>query len=174
MPENASTPAHRLAALAATALLLSACARPDTPQVQGPLAIDIPELCTRCVEVLRCEGDQRRMIYVMDEKSTWAQIATIWDYFARFFRPKTEDYRDLSVYSLAPGASLPASRISGQQARLDVWRRRVELPDGTVIDQKTANWIGADGSSQGRCEILPPAQTRKFARQLAEAVVDVH
>jgi hypothetical protein len=90
-----------------TALVLVACARPGTPQVQGPLAIEIGELCTVCVEVLRYEGAGRRTVYVLDEKSAWAQIATIGDYLVQSVRPKTEDFRALTIYELgADGRAL--------------------------------------------------------------------
>ena len=84
----------RSVALATTLLLaLSACSRPATPRVEGPLVVDISELCTQCIETLACEGDGRRTTYVLDEKSFWAQIATIWDYLIQHVRPKTEDFR---------------------------------------------------------------------------------
>jgi hypothetical protein len=79
----------------ALALLLG-CSKPEGARVEGPLALEIPELCTVCVEVLRCDGSARRVAYVLAENDSWAQIATIWDYFAAFFRPKTEDFRVLS------------------------------------------------------------------------------
>jgi hypothetical protein len=154
----------------ALAALLSACSRPDTPQVQGPLAVDIPELCTRCVEVLRCEGGERRVAYVMAEKSTWAQIVTIWDYFAAAFRPKTEDFRDLTVYELGADGATPLSRLAGQRARLDVWRRRVELP-GALVEQKTGAWLSADGRALGACTVMPRGPDRQFARSLEAAAL---
>lgn len=60
-----------------------------------------------CVEVLRCEGAGRRTVYVLDEKSAWAQIATIGDYLVQSVRPKTEDFRALTIYELgADGRAL--------------------------------------------------------------------
>ena len=137
--------------------LLAACAKPDTPQVAGPLVIDIPELCTKCVEVLRCEGSDRRTVYVMAEKDTWAQIVTIWDYMALFFRPKLEDFRNLTIYELG----------ADDQARLDVWQRRVELPEA-VVYQKTGEWLALDGQAIGTCRQLPRIEDRAFAQQLEE------
>jgi hypothetical protein len=104
----------------------------------------------------------------MDEKNAWAQVVTIWDYFAAFFRPKTEDFRGLTVYELAADGSTVVSRAAGPRARLDVWRRRVELP-GAVVEQKTGAWLGADGSALGSCAHLPRGEDRKFAQQLAAA-----
>ncbi len=152
-------------AAALTLLALSGCSRPAAPQVQGPLAIDIPELCTRCVEVLRCEGSGRRVAYVLAEKSTWAQIVTIWDYFAAFFRPKTEDFRDLIVYELGERPAEVLSRQPEQQARLDVWQRRVELP-GALVEQKTGAWLTTDGRVMGTCTHLPRGEDRRYAAQL--------
>lgn len=156
-----------LPAVATLLLILVGCARPATPQVQGPLVIDIPELCTVCIEVLRCEGAQRRVAYVMDEKGAWAQIATIWDYFAQFFRPKTEDFRKLTIYELAPDMSRAVSARADLEARLDVWNRRVELPDA-IVDQKTGAWLTRDGANQGQCTYLPRGPDRQFAATLQE------
>ena len=148
--------------------LLAGCARPSTPRVEGPLAIEIQELCTRCVEVLRCQGSERRTFYVMDEKGTWAQITTIWDYFAEFFRPMTEDFRKLTVYELAADEVTVTSRQRGLDARLDVWNRRVELPD-SVVDQKSGNWLANDGSRIGQCTVLPRGPDRQMAKTLEQA-----
>jgi len=156
---------RRLAVTVILAALAGACSKSATPQVEGPLAIDIPELCTRCVEVLICQGGNRRTIYVMDEKDTWAQIATIWDYFAAFFRPKTEDFRDVTLYQMADAAELVKARSTGR-ARLDVWNRRVELP-GAVIDQQSGDWFSAEGQLLGSCEHLPRQQDRALAKRLA-------
>jgi hypothetical protein len=152
----------------ALAALVTGCARPDTPQVQGPLAVEIPELCTVCVEVLRCEGDGRRVAYVMAEKSAWAQVVTIWDYFAAFFRPKTEDFRDLTVYELAADAATPVAILPGQRARLDVWQRRVVLPDSVVV-QKTGAWLSPDGRTLGSCVVMPRGPDRQFKKALEAA-----
>lgn len=159
-------PAIRIA-VAALLLALAGCARPSTPQVQGPFAIDIPEYCTVCIEVLRCEGPAQRIAYVLHEQGAWAQIATIWNYFAEFFRPKTEDFRKLTVYELSPDMSRAVGFQAGLQARLDVWNRRVELPDA-VVDQKTGAWSGRDGASLGQCTHIPRGPDRQFAATLQE------
>jgi hypothetical protein len=151
-------------ALLLVAGLAGGCSKPSTPRVEGPLQIDIPELCTRCVEVLICEGNEQRVIYVMDEKGTWAQIVTIWEYFSAFFTPKTQDYRDVTVYQMAAENTVK-SRSSGQ-ARLDVWNRRVELPDA-VVDQQSSDWLNPDGARRGSCVHLPRRQDRELAEQLA-------
>lgn len=148
--------------------LLAACARPTTPQVQGPLSIEVQELCTVCIEVLRCEGSERRTVYVMDEKGAWAQIATIWDYFADVFRPKTEDFREVTVYELAADGTAVKSRTNGLEVRLDVWNRRIELPD-SVVDQKSGKWLGLDGSALGLCTVLPRGPDRELAKTLENA-----
>ncbi len=155
------------AMLLAGVLVLAGCAKPATPQVQGPLAIEVQELCTVCIEVLRCEGPQARTAYVMDEKGAWAQIATIWDYFAAFFRPKTEDFRKLTVYELSPNLSRAVSAQRGLEARLDVWNRRIELPD-SVVDQKTGAWLALDGANRGQCTVLARGPDRQFAAMLKE------
>jgi hypothetical protein len=148
--------------------LLAACAKPTTPQVLGPLAVDIPELCTVCVEVLRCDGGERHTLYVMDEKGAWAQVATIWDYFAQFFRPKTEDFRTLTQYEVAADTAAVKSRTADLEARLDVWSRRIELPD-SVVDQKTGQWVGRNGAVMGQCAALPRGPDRQMAKMLEES-----
>jgi hypothetical protein len=154
----------RVLVLLLLAGLTGACSNSSTPRVEGPLEIDIPELCTRCVEVLTCEAKDRRVIYVLDEKSTWAQIATIWEYFAAFFTPKIEDFRDVTVYEMAAGDDV-LSRNRGR-ARLDVWNRRVELPNA-MVDQQTGDWFTADGQELGSCVHLPRRQDRQMAEKLA-------
>jgi hypothetical protein len=156
--------------LAATLLAtLAGCARPAGPRVEGPLAIDVPELCTRCVETLECEGVGRRTTYVLDEKTTWGQIATIWDYLVQHVSPKTEDLRAATAYDFpgGDGAAKPAAAPGGR-ARLDVWQRRIELP-GAVIVQKTGQWLDAGGTPIGSCRVLAPADSRRRARDLATA-----
>lgn len=166
-----SRPAAFVASLLCIASI-SGCSKPVGSQVAGPLAIDIPELCTRCVEVLRCEAPGRSTAYVLAEKSVGAQIATIGDYFMLFFRPKSEDFRDVTVYELAPTSAeaddIPVlSTDASQRARLDVFARRVELP-GTVIEQKTGLWFNADGTPLGDCAHLPRGADRAFAKRLAD------
>lgn len=155
------------AAVAALLLMLTGCAKPSTPQVEGPLAIEISEYCTVCIEVLRCEGSTQRVAYVLEEKGAWAQIATIWNYVAEFFRPKTEDFRQLTLYELAPDMASAVAVRGGLEARLDVWNRRVEVPNA-VIDQKTGAWLAADGANQGQCTHLPRGPDRQFVTTLRE------
>lgn len=159
--------ARRCAVGLALALLLG-CSKPEGARVEGPLALEIPELCTVCVEVLRCDGSARRVAYVLAENDSRAQIATIWDYFAAFFRPKTEDFRVLTVYELGARLAEVLSVLRGQRARLDVWNRRVELP-GVVVDQRNAAWLTADGRPIGTCRLLPRGEDRRYAKSLEEA-----
>lgn len=156
----------RAAAILGCLALLAGCSQPDTPRVEGPLAIEILDLCTVCVEVLRCEGKGRQTAYVLDEKGAWGQIITIWAYFADVFRPRTEDFRGLTVYELADDQTTVLSKSAGLEARLDVWNRRVELPDA-VVDQSTGNWLGTDGRILGTCVHLAPNDGRALAAALA-------
>jgi hypothetical protein len=156
------------AAACAAFVGLTACSRPSTPQVAGPLAIDIPELCSKCVEVLRCSGTGGEAVYVLDKKGMGAQIATIWDYMLQAVRPKTEDFRPLTVYVLARGTSEPQRALGGLEARLDVWQRRVELP-AAVIDQKTGSWWSVKGEPLGACKHLSRADGLALSRTLAAA-----
>ncbi len=159
----------RVARVAAATMLLAlaGCAKPTAPQVQGPFVIDIPEYCTVCIEVLRCEGPVQRVAYVMHEQGAWAQIATIWNYFAEFFRPKVEDFRKLTIYELAPDMARAVVVREGLEARLDVWNRRVELPEA-IVDQKTGAWLTRDGINRGQCTHLPRGPDRQFVATLKE------
>lgn len=153
------------------AVLLGACARPPAAAVTGPLAIDISELCTRCVEVLKCEGEGAHRIYVLAEKSAWAQIATIGDYFLQYVRPKSEDFRDVKLYdSGAEPPRLLEARERG--ARLDVMSRRIELPDGIVV-QKDGSWLDAAGQPKGHCTHVPRGEDRALAKRLAASAMAI-
>ena len=106
-------------------------------------------------------------MYVLDEKDTWAQIATIWDYFVQFFRPKTEDFRDVTAYELAGDGETLRSRSERAPARLDVWQRRVELPNA-VVEQRDGAWLDSAGRVLGTCQHIPRRQDRALAKELAE------
>lgn len=157
------------AALLMLAALAGGCARPPAQGVSGPFAIDVSELCTRCVEVLKCEGEDVGRIYVLAEKSAWGQIATIGDYFLQYLRPKSEDFRDVRVYdSRAEPPRLLESRRRG--ARLDVMARRIELPEG-VVAQKDGTWLDAAGESKGACTHVPRGEDRALAKRLAVSAI---
>lgn len=155
-----------LAACLIGTVVLSGCSQPSTPQVTAPLVIDIEELCTQCVEVLRCDGDEiNTTIYVLHKKSFWAQIATIWDYLIQAVSTKTEDFRDVTKYVYATDSTSIASSSQGR-ARLDVWLRRIELPD-SVVDETNASWTDATGKTLGACVHLPRVEGITFARTLS-------
>lgn len=154
--------------LGATALAVLGCTPPPTTaQVTGPLALDVPELCTKCLEVLRCESGDRETIYVLHEKSFGAQIATIWTYLVWLVRVKTEDFRDASILvrERVAGEWGPVSRTDDLRARLDIWNRRIELP-GAVISLRDASWTDAAGAPLGRCTQLRNLDASRFLKEL--------
>lgn len=149
--------------------LAGGCARAPAPAVSGSLAIDVSELCTRCVEVLKCEGEAVGRLYVLAQKSAWGQIATIGDYFLQYIRPKSEDFRDVRVYdSRAEPPRLLESRRRG--ARLDVMARRIELPEG-VVAQKDGTWLDAADRPKGICTHVPRGEDRALAKRLAVSAI---
>lgn len=156
-----------LAACLFGSMVLSGCSQPSTPQVTAPLVIDIEELCTQCVEVLRCDGDEiNTTVYVMHKKSFWAQIATIWDYLVQVVGTKTEDFRDVTQYVYTDDSTRITSSTKGR-ARLDVWLRRIELPD-SIVDETNASWTDPAGQALGACVHLPRVEGITLAGTLSK------
>jgi len=165
------------AAAIVSVLVLTGCGRSEDTVARTPAAITIDEYCTRCIEVLRCtavsaaassesEAAQQRStrVYVLNEKSAGAQMATIFDYLRRPFGAKTEDRRPLEAYLLEE--SVPVSHEAALTATLMLKQRQLKLHDAS-IDLVSGAWLALDGRSLGTCEHLPSAQGRSFARDLA-------
>ncbi len=135
---------------------LAACARaPGPAPAPEALAIPINLLCTTCNDFLRCEpaapsGSTERLVYRIEEKSFWGQVATIGDYLLQLFRPKTSDERGASIYR-ATGSERRIER--GLTARIDAVARRIEFP-GASIDQRNGDWYDAAGARLGRCTAM--------------------
>ena len=179
-PGEARPAAFALSGAAAlvSVLVLTGCGRSEDTVAQTPAAITIDEFCTRCIEVLRCTtaateavsgesdvaGQRQTRVYVLNEKSTGAQMATIFDYLRRPFGAKTEDRRPLEAYLLE--GSVPVSHEAALTATLMLEQRQLKLHDGS-IDLVSGAWLALDGRSLGTCEHLPSAQGRSFARDLA-------
>jgi hypothetical protein len=148
----------RLLAATLTLTLILAAATTTTAgaaPAAGALAIPINLLCTTCNDFQRCEpaagaAAAQPVVYRIEEKSFWAQVATIGDYLVQLFRPKTRDERDASVYRSA-GSQRRIER--GLRVRIDSVAQRITYPDAS-IDQRNGDWLGADGTRLGHCTAL--------------------
>jgi hypothetical protein len=133
---------------------LAACARGPVPAAE-PLALPINMLCTTCNDFLRCERDGEAasagpIVYRIEEKSFWGQVATIGDYLLQLFRPKTSDERGASIYR-RNGAERKIER--GLRVRIDAVARSIEFPDAR-IDQRSGDWFDARGTKLGHCTAM--------------------
>jgi hypothetical protein len=147
-----------LAATLTLTLILATAATTTTAgaaPAAGALAIPINLLCTTCNDFQRCvraagAAPAEPVVYRIEEKSFWAQVATIGDYLMQLFRPKTRDERDASMYRSVGGQR----RIErGLRVRIDSVAQRITYPDAS-IDQRTGDWFGADGARLGHCTAL--------------------
>jgi hypothetical protein len=114
------------------------------------------ELCTKCVAYLRCipddaapPVDDRFALYYFETKDFWGQIATIWDYFAKWFNPVTSESRPATVYRNAGAGERRTTATL--EAYLDVKNARIEI-DGTWIDRDTSVWYALETNERiGQC-----------------------
>jgi len=154
---------------------LLGCAAP-TPQVE--LLIPVNAKCTTCEDFIRCEGssgnaavyDPSFDIYRLEPKGTLAQLATVWEFLIQLFYTRTEDVRPLSIYAQRPGETEVFKRTatSNAEARIDLVRHRINLPDGW-IDQVTGERHGPDDALRGSCRVMAPAAGRELLKLFAEA-----
>lgn len=112
------------------------------------------ELCTMCEAYVQCNSaesaDQTSppyTLYYFKTKTFWAQIATIWDYFAMWFDPVTSQSRPAAVYQFADQVVTPVT------AYLSVADSLIEI-DGTRIDRNTLEWSSDAGQKLGTCTRL--------------------
>lgn len=124
------------------------------------------ELCTMCEAIVLCEPGKQELdfdgalpqdmpprftLYHFQTKDFWGQIATIWDYFARWVNPVVAETRPVIVYEVAAGVrETQGTEIAGlsvKQAQITVGSR--------IIDRNKRHWLGADGEMLGACARLP-------------------
>lgn len=136
------------------------------PGPERELAIEINDLCTTCVDFLRCEADaaagDAMTLYVLEQKSFMAQIATIWQYLVQYINPRKTDQRGVMVWT-ASGDGPPTS--STGQAEQDLVTFEIRLP-GARIDQYTGAWYGAGDTRLGSCRVLTRAEGRDLLASL--------
>lgn len=152
-----------LAAVAAVALLAACTPKPSDLK----LAIPVNALCTTCDDFVRCEAsgttDGSYQLLHLENKTFWAQIATIWDFLVQAIHERKEDRRPLAIYASAGG---PAQR--GADAVTDLVQHRIAVPDGW-IDQVNGEWHGTDGVVKGQCTLLPLPEGRELVKKLRAA-----
>jgi len=165
----------RTVPLVVLVVLLMGCAAP-VPQVE--LLIPVNAKCTTCEDFIRCEGNSGNAavydpsfdIYRLEPKGTLAQLATVWEFLIQLFYTRTEDVRPLSIYAQRPGETEVFRRTftSNAEARIDLVRHRINLPDGW-IDQVTGERHGPDDALRGSCRVMAPADGRELLKLFAEA-----
>lgn len=154
----------RLAAMIVALLGLAGCG--SLPGPERELAIQVNDLCTTCVDFLRCEADgpdgDSLTLYVLEQKSFMAQIATIWQYLVQYVNPRKTDQRGVTVWTR--GGQGPATRSTGQ-AEQDLVTFEIRLP-AARIDQYTGAWYGAGDTRLGSCRVLTRAEGRDLLNSL--------
>ncbi|MDG2244020.1 MAG: hypothetical protein P8L66_11060 [Rhodospirillaceae bacterium] len=126
----------------------------DTPLLMSQFG----ELCTMCEAYVRCSAEQpaasnppRFTLFYFETKTFWGQIATIWDYFAKWFDPVTSEKRPATVFKFIttgpPNITAPVTAyLSVADATIDI--------DGTRIDRNTLAWMADGGDTIGSCRRL--------------------
>lgn len=116
------------------------------------------ELCTMCEAYVQCSAEQPTTsnapaftLYYFETKTFWGQIATIWDYFAKWFDPVTSEKRPATVFKFTPieqpNVTTPVTAyLSVADATIDI--------DGTRINRNTLAWFANDGATIGSCSRL--------------------
>ena len=113
------------------------------------------ELCTMCVAYLYCTPDTTEdgatsgfMLYHFQTKDFWGQIATIWDYFARWFDPVTSESRPATIFDGMNTGGSPTRMDT--LAYLDEAESRVDI-GGTWIHRDSSVWFDGSGQRLGTC-----------------------
>ncbi|MFO1428236.1 MAG: hypothetical protein U1F11_14960 [Steroidobacteraceae bacterium] len=102
------------------------------------------------------------LVYRLEEKTFWAQIATIGDYLVQLFRPKTLDQRPASVWRRAGGK---VSIERGLEAAIDAGAQRIDVA-GMHIDQRDGAWSDASGRRLGHCSAMTRRDGFALVREL--------
>lgn len=150
----------------ASLLALAGCG--PLPGPEGPLALEINELCTTCVDFLRCDpapsGESGFTLYVLEQKTFGQQVATIGHYFMQYINPRTVDRRAVTVLSLPTDAAAPVQQQG--QAEQDLVEFMLRLP-GARVDLYTGSWYGTDDALLGSCRVLPRNEGRELRADLS-------
>jgi hypothetical protein len=116
------------------------------------------ELCTMCEAYLKCEADglsnpdsEAFTLYYFQTKTFWGQIATIWDYFAKWFDPVTSENRPATIYRFQKNSRI--SEPVPTKTNLSVADSRIDI-DNTWIDRDGSTWHNRSGDVIGTCKRL--------------------
>ena len=116
------------------------------------------EICTMCVAYLQCQPEQSDesvneyfALYYFETKTFWGQIATIWDYFAKWFDPVTSETRPATIYRFS--SEVDRNVRIPPTAYLSVADAKIEI-DNTWIDRDTTEWYSASDEKIGSCKRL--------------------
>lgn len=162
------------AALIALCMLLTACAPPAPSQAQFRIPVDLR--CTTCNDFLRCsaagidaaQASAPLLVYRLNEKSFWAQVATIGDYLVQAFRSKTRDARPYSLYRRSDGVW---QEVEHGMATVDIVAARIEF-SSAVIDQRSGDW--RSGAVAGSCSAMPRREGFALIRQMLGRPLPAH
>ncbi|NKB45619.1 MAG: hypothetical protein GKS03_15210 [Alphaproteobacteria bacterium] len=115
------------------------------------------ELCTMCEAYVQCRPepadsttDRDFTLYYFQNKTFWGQIATIWDYFARWFDPVTSQSRPATVYKFSSDATVTETPLT---AYLSVAESEIQI-EKTRIDRTKHSWMNEGGDEIGTCKRL--------------------
>jgi len=146
------------------------------PPPPGNLAVEINDLCTTCVDHIRCDaaGDSAEAgsfsVYVLEQKDFMAQIATIWQYLVQYVNPRQVDRRGVAVHRARLTAAGPRAigAIDEGRAEQDLVTFQIRLPDGH-IDQLSGRWYDSNGRELGSCTVLSRAEGRALLATLHDS-----
>ena len=132
------------------------------------------ELCTMCEAIVLCESDKEVLdfnsalpgeksrsftLYHFQTKKFWGQIATIWNYFARWIDPVVSETRPVIVYekNTSVNGNVLKSRAT-ETAELYLEEAKIVVADRT-IDRITRRWASPEKERIGACVRLPLRDT---------------
>ncbi len=159
------------------ALFMLAIMHPSSSRAEDEfmlLANRFGELCTMCEAIVLCESDKEILdfngalpeemsssftLYHFQTKKFWGQIATIWNYFARWIDPVVSETRPVIVYEKTTsvnGRVLKAKTI--ETAKLDLDEAKIVVADRT-IDRMTHRWALSEKEATGACVRVPLRDT---------------
>ena len=147
------------------------------------LASQFGELCTMCEATVVCRSvreangsgasfeldslsDASFVLYHFRTKTFWGQIATIWDYFARWFDPVTSEERPVDIYRQRSDAGVVVRQASlTETAYLSKADAQIFV-QGRRIDRWTGEWAHESGAPLGTCVRTDLRETLPFIERL--------
>ena len=122
------------------------------------LMSEFGELCTMCEAYVQCMAESEPLeqnasfsLYYFETKTFWAQIATIWYYFAQWIDPITAEARPATIYRFAKDKA--RQDMLPTEAFLDKEEAIIRI-DNTWIDRDNLQWFSQNDDQIGRCRRL--------------------